>query len=167
MQAGQFASAVYPARRALALRERAIGREDSVLADDLDQLAVALMWAESWTEALTTANSALEVRGRTVGEDDVRLAQSLEIQGQILQRQSQHSQARAAFEQAVRIRERSGGSTPELTASLSLLGEQLWFAGDLTGAKQNCERALALAEGSLRAGHPQLAVYVRRLALPV
>lgn len=167
VQAGQFASAVDPARRALALRERALGPDDPSLADDLDSLAVALMWAELWSEALTTADRALEIRVKTLGRDDVRLATSLEIQGQILQSMGLHGRARTAFEEAVRIREQSGISTPERAVSLSLLGEELWFAGDLVRAKQNCEQALMLAEGSLRAGHPQLALHLRRLALPV
>ena len=130
-------------------------------------LARALLWAELWDEALEVASRAVRIRESTGGPDNPLVASSLEIQGEILQRKGLHARARPTLERAVALREASPSLAAELAAALSLLGEQLWFDGDIVQARDYCSRALALAEASLRAGHPDLAVHLRRLALPV
>ena len=167
LQAGQFQAAVVPLRRALAIREGALGPEHLDSADDLDDLARALLWAEHWDEALGVANRAVRIRESTLGPEDVRVARSLEVQGEILQRLGQHAGARTALERALNLREAAKSPPPELAGALSLLGEQLWFGGDVLQAKEYCSRALSLAEAALRPEHPELAVHLRRLALPV
>jgi CHAT domain-containing protein/tetratricopeptide (TPR) repeat protein len=167
LQAGLLKAAVVPLRRALAIREGALGPEHIDSAADLDDLARALLWAEHWDEALDVATRAVRIRESALGPNDARVARSLEVQGEIFQRQGQHAQARTALERALSLREAAQSPPPELAGALSLLGEQLWFGGDVLQAKEYCSKALSLAEASLRPEHPELAVHLRRLALPV
>ncbi len=165
VEAGQYQAAVEPLTRALVIRQAALGSEHSDIAEDLDHVARALVAADHLDEALRAATRATQIREKTLEPTDARIARSLEIQAVVLQRNGDHTNARLAFERAVALREVAQSSSPELAESLSLLGEQLWFEGEVVRAKEYCIRALSLAEESLRPGHPGLALHLRRLAL--
>jgi CHAT domain-containing protein/tetratricopeptide (TPR) repeat protein len=165
VESGQYQAAVDPLKRALAIQEGALGPDHGAIADDLDHLARALLWADRLQDASDAANRAVQIRQKTLDPNDAPIASSLEIQGVILQRKGDHAGARPAFERAVALREAARSAPPDLAEALSLLGEQVWFEGDVLKAKEYCTRALSLAEASLRDGHPALAAYQRRLAL--
>ncbi len=165
LQSGQYQAAVQRFRALLSIRERALGPEDPEVAEDLDHLARALLAAELLDEALTVADRALQIKERALSVDDVRIARSLDIQGQLLQRKSEHRRARAALERAVELQDSPTVSLPERAATLSVLGEQYWFDGDLVKSKESGTRALSLAESSLRPQHPDLSLYLRRVTL--
>ncbi len=137
------------------------------MADDLDHLAMALTLAERLDEALAASDRALAIKERALEESDVRIARTLESRGLILQRRGDYPGARLALQRALLLRDRADPTHPERAGTLSLLGDQSWFEGDLREARQLSERALAVAEKALRLRHPDIASYLRSLAVPV
>ena len=53
---------------------------------------------------------------------------------------------------------------PAYATTLNLLAQQLWFEGDLLASKDASERAVAVAERTLRPDHPTVALSLRYLA---
>ena len=136
VESGQYQAAADPLKRALAIQEGALGPDHAAIADDLDHLARALVWADRLEDASVAANRAVQIRQKTLDPNDARIASSLEMQGVILQRKGDHAGARPAFERAVALREAAQSAPPDLAEALSLLGEQVWFEGDVLKAKE-------------------------------
>src|SRR6185436_15459902 len=103
---------------------------------------------------------------RTLGSTDIRIARTLEVRGLLLQRKGEYAAARPVLERALTLRELADPTHPETAGTLSLLAEQLRFEGDLVQAQQMSAKALAVAEKALRPGHPDIASYLRILAIP-
>ncbi len=163
----EYQLAIAPYERAVAVRERALGREDPVVGDDLDHLAWALTLAEHHDQALTAITRALGIKEKTLDRGDAKIARTLEVHGSVLQRRGEYARARPVLQRALALREAVDPAHPQMARTLSLIGTQFWFEGDLVQAKQFSARAVAVAENALRPGHPDLAYYLRNLALPV
>jgi CHAT domain-containing protein len=162
---GDYQQAPEQFQRALALRERVPDHNPLDLAEDLDHLARALMWVDRADAAALANDRAFAIKEEAVG-DDVRLAQSLELRAQLDQRLGRYVEARQALERAVRLR-RNAPEHPALAMTLTLLGQQSWLEGDLEESKRASGEALAIARRTLRDGHPEIATYLRNLAVPV
>jgi CHAT domain-containing protein/tetratricopeptide (TPR) repeat protein len=167
VEQGEYGLARPLYERARQIHERVLGTAHPEVADDLDRLAHLLLLVEKYDEALALSERALGIKERSLDAGDVRIARTLEVRAQLFQRKADYPNARKNLERALAIREPANPVHPETADSLSYLGEQLTFEGDLVEAKQVSLRALRLAEETLRPDHPQIASHLSVLAASV
>jgi CHAT domain-containing protein/Tfp pilus assembly protein PilF len=167
VEAGDYRQAREPTERALQIDEAVLGASHPEVAVDLDHLGRVLMLIERYDEALAASTHALAINETVLDPFDVGIARSLEVRGAVLQRRGDYSAARPALERALTIRNRATAPRAEMAGTLSRLGEQARFEGNFVEAIQFSERALTLAEQTLRLDHPDIASYLRLLAIPV
>lgn len=132
----------------------------------LVRVARALVELVDFDAAMAAAERAVQMSGVT--EDwQFSLADALEIRGRVWQLKDDHAKASVDFERAQTIRERSMQRHPAHARSLRLLGEQRWHEGKLQSSRETVERALTLAESTLRSGHPEIAEILKSLSMPL
>jgi tetratricopeptide (TPR) repeat protein len=167
IQAGEYQSAIPPVERAAAIHEQHLGGNQLELAEDLDVLVQGLTLIEKYDRALTTSDRTLDIKEKQLPATDIRIARTLEVRGLLLQRRGDYAGARRALERALTLRESANPEHPRIAETLGLLKDQHQFEGDLVGAQQLGEKALAVAERALRPDHPEIASYLRSLSDPV
>jgi len=165
--AGEYQLARKPTERAVRIDEAALGVDHPQVADDLDNLTRVLISIEKYDDARAANDRALAIREAALHSDDVRLARTLEIRASLLQRMGDYRTARPVIERALLIGQRVIPSHPEMAPFVSRAGEQARLEGNLVEARQFSERALRLAEQTLRPDHPEIASYQRLLAIPL
>jgi CHAT domain-containing protein/tetratricopeptide (TPR) repeat protein len=166
IQSGEYQLARPEYETALRIRRTALGDNHPDVADDLDHLARVLAFIEKYDDALAASGEALAIKERTLDSTDIRLARSLDVRGLLLQRRGSYAASRPPLERALAVRERNATIHPETAVTLSLMGEQLRYEGNLVPSTQFTRRALAVAEETLRPDHPDIASYLRILAIP-
>ena len=162
--AGDYQGAVLLLQRAVSLRERARDNNDLSVADSLNDLARALIVGQRYEEAKQVLERALAIEESHLGPNHERAAVTLEQLGLLLQKQGSYSAARPLLERVMAIRRSSPRDRPDLAETLNLYGEQLWFEGDPSAARESYLRAVEVAEVTCGQGHPRLPVYLRNVA---
>lgn len=160
--AAEYDRAIAAGRRAVAHCDTPAGRPDLPLA--LDHLGRALSAARRYDDALAILQRSLGMRERAGSADGSALASTLEDIGLVLQRKGEYERSRPLLERAEALRVAAGARHPAYATTLNLLAQQRWFEGDVLGSKALSERAVALAEDTLRPEHPVVALSVRYLA---
>jgi tetratricopeptide (TPR) repeat protein len=163
---GEFALAVPPVSRALAIRERELGAEHPATAESLHDLG----WLHRERGQLRSARPLLErslaIREKVVGRQHVDTALSLNNLGIVLRDQGHAAAAKPLIERALAIRQRVlGGDHFQTAVSLHTLGNLLRIQGDLVGARACHERAQPIFERGLPADHPWNASSLNQLAI--
>ena len=153
--------------RCVGLRQQDAGHDRSVLADDLDLLAQALAQLRRYDEAAAVSARSVAIREQEADQRSAAMARTLAARGRVWMWRGDYSRASADLERALTIRQAIGPRHPETAAVLSLLGRELVLEGRFTEAKDLLERAISLAEATLRPGHPSIALYLRYLATPL
>ena len=80
------------------------------------------------------------------------------------QRKGSYEAAGVAVRRAEGIQQASGPRHPTFARTLNLVAQQFWFEGDLLRSKDASQRAVEVAELTLRPDHPTLALAIRYLA---
>ena len=150
--------------RAVALSERVHGADSLELATALDHQGAALVGAGRHEEALAALERSLGLKMGRLPATDVAIARTLEDMAFVLQRQGDYVRAGERVRRAVAIQGAANPRHPAYVKTLNVLADQLWFEGDLLASKEASERALALAEATLRAEHPTIASTLATLA---
>ena len=162
---GNHAAAEAPSRRAVELRERALGPGAREVAADRAALAAILDELGRGAEAEALLREALRVFERELGPDDHEVAVTLANLGAILQRRGELGAAEDLHRRALAIKERTlGADHPELATTLSNLATTLVAAGRAVDAVPLLRRGLALAEGALEPDHANLKALRANLA---
>ena len=143
--AGQDRQAIETARRAVTLRERNHAT-DLDIAEALDHLGSALTSAGRYEEALSVLDRSLRSKEAALPATDVRIARTLEEMAWALERKGDYGRSGPILRRAAAIQERADADHPEYAETLTLLGLQLWFEGDLLEARDVSARAVAAAE---------------------
>ena len=159
-----FQQAIYAATRALTLSERSFGRDSLRVATALDRLGQAFAGAGRFVEALDIFERSLAIKQATSSISNEAIAGTLENTAWVLQRRGAYDRSGRAVRRAVALRQLTDPEQPPLAKALGLLADQLWFEGDLSASKSAAERAVAIAETTLRPDHPMLASLLRDLA---
>jgi tetratricopeptide (TPR) repeat protein len=142
---GDMSTGRHLVERALAIRERLLGRQHPATAASLSLLANLIRDHERPAE-LPTARAlmerALEIRERALGPDHPDTGQSLSGLAEIRRDQGELDAARCLAERAMDIRERAFGSDDARTANtLRILGTIVAEQGDLVTARTMLERS--------------------------
>ncbi|MEO6010857.1 MAG: CHAT domain-containing tetratricopeptide repeat protein [Vicinamibacteraceae bacterium] len=167
VQAGGFEEAITRFTEAARLEAGARGLRHPRVADALDGLARASMWLERYGQALRASNRAVAIYEAHQPADPSGLARVLTTRGSLLQGMALFDKARVDLERAAGIGAGLDPRHPELVGTLTALGEELQLEGELVESRTVLERAVAIAERSLRDGHPDLASALRALAVPL
>ncbi len=162
--AAEFEEAIAVTRRAVALRERSASPDSLDLAEALDHLGSALSGSRRYDDALKAFDRSLSSRRRHSTKTDVAIARTLEAIGLVLQRTG-------SYERRIDAPSTGRGNTggrqrrpSRVCGTLNLIAQQLWFEGQLIESRNASERAVAIAERTLRPDHPTVAQSLRYLA---
>ncbi len=161
---GDFDRASATADRASRISAASHGDASLEHAVALHRLGRVLSTARRLDEALGVLSRSLELKERHLQPADVSLARTLEELALVLQRKGEYRRAAQALGRAVKIQEANDARHPAYVTTLNLLAQQQWFDGDLSGSRRTSERAVQLAEGTLRGDHPVTALSLRFLA---
>jgi tetratricopeptide (TPR) repeat protein len=152
--------------RALAIREKVLGPEDTATATSLNNLAGLLHDQGDLVGAQPLFERALAIYEKVLGPEHPDTAGSLSNLAYLLQSQGDLAWARPLFERALTTKEKLlGPEHPETAKSLNNLAALLWNQGDLAGARPLYERALAIREKVRGPEHPETATSLNNLAL--
>jgi CHAT domain-containing protein/tetratricopeptide (TPR) repeat protein len=160
----EFDEAIAVAQRALAVRQ-ATARADSLeVADAFDRLGSVMSSAGRYGDALKAFETSLRLEEKLLEPTDPAIACTLEEVGLVLQRRGEYEKSGTLVRRAAAIREHGRLDHPNYTRTLNLVAEQFWFEGRLLESRDASERAVQLAERTLRPDHPELALSLRYLA---
>ena len=162
--AADFNQAIALSRRAVRLSERSAGADSPDAATAFYQLGIALAGARRDDDALKVLERTVQLRERTLNGTDVDIARALEDLGLVLQRKGDYVRAGVALRRARAIQEASDVNHPAYVRTLNLIADQLWFEGRLLESRDVSERAVEVAERTLRPDHPTVALSLRFLA---
>ena len=162
IEAAKYGRAIVAIQRAVAMQERRARSVD--LADALDHLGSALSATDRYDDALAALDRSLRIKESLLDRENVGLARTLEAIAWAHQRKANYEQAGSAIRRAAAIQEHANALHPSFVQTLNLLGLQLWFEGRLLESRHVSERAVALAERTLRPDHPTTARALKYLA---
>jgi tetratricopeptide (TPR) repeat protein len=165
MAAGDYTGAEPPLRRALAIDEKALGRDHPNMAIDLNSIAILLEHQRDYAGAELLLRRALAIDEKTLGPDHPQVAGGLNNLGLLLEHEGDYTGAELLFRRALAINEKAlGPNHPHVAVALSYLASLLKYKGDYTGAEPLFRRALAIDEKALGPDHPDVAVVLSDLA---
>jgi TonB family protein len=160
----QYDEALPPARRALELREGALGKEHPLVGDALRNLAAVQSARKNYDESLSLYRRALKVFEKAYGKDDIKLAVTLDDMGWLYFALSNAGEAEAVFLRALAIREKAlGADSDEVAQSAYRLGRLYERLRRHAKAVEYYKRAVAIKE---KASSPneELADYMEKCA---
>ena len=134
------------------------------LAEALDHLGASLTAARQNDAAFRALERSLRMKEGAAAAAGVGLARTLEALVFLAQNAGDYQRSGVAIRRAQEIQRAADANHPAYINTLNLAAQQLWFEGRLPESKDASERALALAERTLRPEHPTLAMTIRYLA---
>ncbi|HTM31041.1 MAG TPA: CHAT domain-containing tetratricopeptide repeat protein [Vicinamibacterales bacterium] len=159
---GQPLRAIEVFTRVTELQDQSSGIDRVLRGRALDRLSTALREASRYDEAVETANRAVAVKEGAAERREQ--ARSHEVLALALLRRGRVGDAGPVVDRVLQLRRGRDEEHPDYIGTLSLLSDNDWANGRFVEAKDNADRALALAERSLRTEHPAIAECLRRLA---
>jgi CHAT domain-containing protein/tetratricopeptide (TPR) repeat protein len=161
--AGDYEHAIAVLQKAVSIAERDLPNAPAV-PDALDRLGSTLTAAERLDEALPILERSLQMKESRGRGDDPAIADTLERLALVRQRKGDYEKSGADVRRAVVIKRAVHSADPEYVTTLNLLAQQLWFESRLRESANTSERAVALADRTLRPDHPTVARSLRYLA---
>ena len=156
-RASRFDEARALSLEALALSERALGKDHPITAHALNNLGAVDLERQDPAAAVRSFARALIILEATEGPQAQSVQQVAEFLAIALHAAGDLNAARPAFERVVADRERSVGEGAALASDLVALGEVCHGLSDFGAARAHFERALALREKALGPDHPETA----------
>jgi tetratricopeptide (TPR) repeat protein len=144
---GETEAALDAARKAITLKEKALGQDHPDVALSVENLAIALAEAGNHEEALVQANRAIALLEKGLGTGHPDLGGALNNRGEVLNALGRYHDARASFERARAIWERElGPDGLSLAYVLTGIGNSYLGEGEPGSALVPLERALQIRE---------------------
>jgi len=142
---GKYDEALPSAKRALELRERALGPDHEMVQSALLNLAEIYTAKKKYGEAQKLVERLLKTYEKTVGPEDAGTAIFLDKLAFLTYLQGDFSKSEAAYKRALAIREKVFGQNhAEFATSLYMLAEFYRFTGKFEKAQPLYERATLL-----------------------
>jgi TonB family protein len=152
---GKYDEALVSAKRALELRERALGPDHEMVQSALLNLAEIYTAKKKYGEAQKLVERLLKTYEKTVGPEDAGAAIFLDKLAFLTYVQGDFSKSEAAYKRALAIREKVlGQNHTEFATSLYMLAEFYRFTGKFEKAQPLYERATILRGKLLGREHP-------------
>ena len=160
---GEFRTAVTLHQQSLAIRQKLLSRDDTLVADTLDLLSLPLIRLERFAEARKHLDESQRIRAAHP-DQPLAFARTLYLIALLHRQDGTFALGEKPVEQALEIQRRLAGTHPDLARTLQLRGDILFLAGDWAGAQQFWTEALRLTENTLGPEHPLIAELLRWLA---
>jgi tetratricopeptide (TPR) repeat protein len=155
---GDAAGATVTLRRGLALKEQALGPDNSSTLTTMAALSEALRRSGELYEAVAYARRAAALTETMLGASHPETATRLTNLSAALIDQGDHAEALDVSRRALAIRQASSAArSPETAASLNNVGLLLVARGLLEEARSHLERALEMRAATLGPEHPDTA----------
>jgi tetratricopeptide (TPR) repeat protein len=162
----RYGAALPLLKRALAIREKALGSEHPDTAGSLNNLAELYSEQGEYGKAEPLYERALAITEKALGVEHPDMAASLNNLAALYYARGEYGKALPLFERALAIWEKAlGGEHPLTATSLNNLAELYQAQREYAKALPLYERALAIWEEALGADHPETARALNNLAL--
>ena len=161
---GKYADAEPLLRRALAIRELALGPEHPDLALSLNSLALLFHARGEYAKAEPLYRGSLAIREKAFGADHPAMATALYNLGELYHAQGRYAEAEPFYRRSLEIREKVfGPEHPEVARSLGGLAGFYHDSGNYAQAEPLYRRSLAIREKTLGQEHPAVAQTLNNL----
>jgi tetratricopeptide (TPR) repeat protein len=152
-------------QRALAINERALGREHPDVARDLNNLATLYSQQGKYAEAEPLYARALAIDEKALGPENPDTATFLYNLAALYHDQGKYAEAEPRFKQALAIHEKAlGPESPIVARDLKHLAYLYHDQGKYAEAEPLFKQALAIDEKALGPDHPSVAIDLSNLA---
>ena len=142
-------------QRALAVREKALGKDHPDVAISLGNLAALYHAQGKYAQAEPLYQRALAVMEKALGKDHPDVATCLNNLASLYHAQGKYAQAEPLYQRALAVREKAlGKDHPDVATCLNNLAELYYAQGKYAQAEPLYKRALAILENSLGPDHP-------------
>jgi CHAT domain-containing protein/Tfp pilus assembly protein PilF len=163
---GWYQQAIPLAQKALAIREKALGREHPDTVVSINNLAALYDASGAYAKAEPLYQRALAINEKALGPEHPDTAQSLNNLAGLYYATGAYAKAEPLYQRALAIKEKALGPGHRDTArSLNNLAELYHATGAYAKAEPLYQRALAITEKALGPEHPDTAVSLNNLAL--
>ncbi|MBM4285668.1 MAG: tetratricopeptide repeat protein [Deltaproteobacteria bacterium] len=165
LDAGRYQDGLPLAQRALAIREKVLGKEHPHTAISLSNLAELYRAMGAYEQALPLLQRALAIVEKVLGKEHPHTAASLNNLAALYESMGAYEQALPLYQRALAIKEKVlGKEHPDTAISLGNLAELYRAMGSYEQALPLYQRALAIREKVLGKEHPDTAVSLNNLA---
>jgi tetratricopeptide (TPR) repeat protein len=166
--AAEYVEAEALFRRALAIREKALGPDHQDVAASMNYLASLMRVKGDYSSAEPLFHRALAIQEKALGPDDLNVATTLNNLAFLLQKKGDYTGAERLYRRALAIQEKApppNHSEVEVAKTMNNLAHLLQTTGDYAGADPLHRRALAIKEKELGPDHPEVAKSLNNVAL--
>ena len=161
----KFDEALPLARRALEIREKALGRDHLLVGIALKNLASLYFGKKQYGEAASLYQRSMTLHEKAFGANHPRVADLLDELGWSSYGSGDRSKAEKCFDRALAIREKTvGADSKEVGESLYAIGQFHQKTGDARKAVGFYRRALPIMEKTLGANHKQIGALLEKCA---
>jgi len=164
-QEGKYSQAISILEKALAIRQRILGKEHFDVATNLNNLAVLYQNQGRYVEAETLYRQALDMSKRLLGEEHPHIATSLNNLAFLYQSQGKYAEAETFYHQALEMWRLLGQEHPDQAANLHNLAGLYSSQGRYAEAEPLYHQALEIWKRLLRQEHPHVATSLQKLAI--
>ena len=152
-------------KRALAIREKALGTDHPDVARSLNDLGSLYYQQGRYVDAEPLHKRSLAISEKALGRDHRDVATSLNDLATLYQEQGRYSDAEPLYKRALAIREKAlGPDHPDVALSLNNLAFLYKTQGRYADAEPLYMRSLAVKQKALGPGHPEVALALHNLA---
>jgi len=163
--AGYFSAAIPLLRRALAIKEKILGKQHPDTAISLNNLAGLLESKGDYSKAEPLYKRALAIRKKVLGKEHPLTAQSMNNLAALHYAKGDYDSPEPLYKRALFIYEKLLGKEHPLTAlSMNNLASLHQAKGDYVSAEPLYKRALSIYEKLLGKEHPDTALSMNNLA---
>mgnify|MGYP001189150271 CR=1 FL=1 len=162
---GRYDEAISLHKRALAIREKKLGRDHPDVAASLNNLATIYQEQSRYGEAIPLQKRAMAILEKKLGRGHPDVALSLHNLAIIYQEQGRYGEAIPLQKRAMAIREKKlGRGHPDVANNLNSLAAVYDAQGRYDAAIPLYKRSLAIRESKLGRDHPHVATSLNNLA---
>jgi tetratricopeptide (TPR) repeat protein len=163
---GKYSEAEGLYKRALAIREQALGASHPDVGTTLNNLALVYRAQGKYGEAEGLLKHALVTREQALGASHPAVGQTLTNLANVYRDQGRYGEAEGPLKRALAITENAKGTNhPDVAWTLTNLALLYWRQGKYGDAEALHKRALAIREQVLGESHPGVADSLNYLAL--
>lgn len=153
------------AKRALEIRERALGASDQLTGDALQNLASLYAAKKNYGEALSLYKRALAIFEKALGPENAKTANIIQNMGWLFYADGNTSKAEENFQRSLGIREKVLGPThPDVAVSLDLLAQFYQQQLKYGKAVEYYKRAFDVKEKALGPDNKELVEFAKKCA---
>ncbi|MUG97659.1 CHAT domain-containing protein [Scytonema sp. UIC 10036] len=163
---GKYDAAIPLAERALAMREKVLGKEHPDVATSINNLALLYREQGNYQQAEPLYKRSLAIFEKALGQEHPLVASSINNLALLYLAQGNYQQAEPLSKRSLAIFEKAlGQEHPSVATSINNLANLYRQQGNYQQAEPLSKRSLAIREKALGQEHPDVAASVNNLAL--